>query len=84
MGGITNMTWRDIRVHGNRPVQVRRNEAPGWVRIEAWPDDGGKWQDVVCERVTGSVARNGISWNDNHRHHEERSAECLARYHHSM
>jgi hypothetical protein len=70
VGGIKNVTWRDIHVHGGGPVQVAtgHNGAPGCVRIEAWPDDGGEWEDITWERVTGAVGRNGISWNENHPH----------------
>ena len=67
VGGIVNVTWRDIHVRGDGPVQVAHG-APGCVRLEAWPDDGGVWENITWERVKGEVGSNGVSWNENHPH----------------
>jgi hypothetical protein len=63
-GGVRNATWRDIVVNGNGPQHSAA--PPNGVRFEASPTDGGVYEDITFERITGLGAGFGMSLQENH------------------
>ena len=64
-GGIRNVTWRDIVVNGAGPVQ-RGDLPPHVVRFEVNPTDGGAFERITFERISGEHVRSAFSFMMNH------------------
>ena len=64
-GGIRNVTWKDIIVNGDGPTQ-RGSRPPNAIRFEASPTDGGLYDRITFERITGSHVGFGFSMLENH------------------
>ena len=64
-GGIRNVTWRDVVMNGHGPTQVGRS-LPNAVRFEINPTDGGLYDQITFERITGSHVGFGFSMLANH------------------
>ena len=63
-GGVRNATWRDIVLNGNGPQHSAA--PPNGVRFEATPTDGGLYESITFERISGARAGFGLSLKENH------------------
>jgi polygalacturonase len=72
-GGLRNITWKDIVVRGNGPTQ-RGGTPPNAIRFEASPTDGGLYEGITFERVTGSHVGFGFSMLENHLTYKDNSS----------
>ena len=66
-GGVRNVTFRDILVNGNGPVQnATLNGRPHVVRFTVRPNRGGIWDEISWGNISGDNANDGISMLQNH------------------
>ena len=67
LGGVRNVTWRDITVNGNGPRQnATLNGRPHVVRFTVRPDRGGVWEDISWLNISGDNVLDGISMLQTH------------------
>ena len=65
-GGVRNVTWRDCRVS---------NLVEGAaVRFEASPTQGGAYELITFERITGAHMESGFSFIENHKSYQVNSS----------